>query len=215
MATSWTCEVYAAVNRLNGNLYIGATRIGVGSRKDRHLKLARDGGKGYFHSAIRKYGPENFAFFTLHQVRTFEEALALEKRMITKYSPEYNLTAGGEGVLNYKFGPESKERMRQAKLGKKLSLEHANKIRFANLGRKFPAKTKEERERRTEAVKKAVAARRRVVVCEQDGLEFIGIIEAAEFYGIGYKHVYHACHGRGYKWIVKQQGLSFKFKEKK
>ena len=48
-----------------------------------------------------------------------------------------NLTRGGDGVSGLRMGAASREKMRAAKIGKKLSIDHRKKLSAANKGREF------------------------------------------------------------------------------
>ena len=59
------CIVYAAINTLNGKVYVGATEKGLAGRRQKHLANAKRGQSGKFYTAIRKHGPEAFHFVPL------------------------------------------------------------------------------------------------------------------------------------------------------
>ena len=67
---------------------------------------------------------------------TNKEAMAAEKALIAQTENLVNLTSGGEGFEIY---PAAKEKMRQAKLGRRQSPEHAHKSRTNKIGKKQPA----------------------------------------------------------------------------
>jgi group I intron endonuclease len=95
--------VYLITNLVNGKKYVGCTIAPIKRRWGEHLSVARRGGRGPLHAAIRKYGPNSF---TIEAVRTIlgthDDLMSAEIRCIASYgtlSPSgYNLTAGGEGV---------------------------------------------------------------------------------------------------------------------
>lgn len=94
-------------------------RAGVNGRRYVH---------GRFHNAIKKYGWDNIEHIILKDGLTDEEACLYEQEMIAKYesfNPEkgYNVTLGGEGMLGVHPSDETKEKLRQANLGKKQSSE--------------------------------------------------------------------------------------------
>lgn len=113
----------------NGKVYIGKTsgtiesRAGVNGRRYVH---------GHFHNAIKKYGWDNIEHIVLKDGLTDEEACIYEQEMIAKYesfNPDkgYNITLGGEGMVGVKLSDETKEKLRQANLGKKQSKETIDK----------------------------------------------------------------------------------------
>lgn len=55
--------IYLVTNRVNGKEYVGQTRRPLRVRKSNHLRDARNGFKGVFNDAIRKYSPSSFEIF--------------------------------------------------------------------------------------------------------------------------------------------------------
>lgn len=150
-----TTVVYRAWNLINGKSYIGYTGRGLATRKKAHLNDARNGRGQVFHTAIRKYGPENFTFEVLGDFDGDEDLAKLyEQEAIAKYKPEYNLSYGGEGGSLHESSkkkisvanrgrkmPQSHHDKRVAFLtGRKHTPEAKEKIRQANLGRPSPTK---------------------------------------------------------------------------
>lgn len=76
-----------------------------------------------------------------------------ERRYIAQYPNLTNSTSGGEGLLNPT--PETRERMRQAQLGRKHSPERVEKARARMLGNKYGLGVKQS----PEHIAKAVAGR--------------------------------------------------------
>lgn len=107
--------IYMATNVVNGKQYIGFDSAWP-KRKATHLSNAfskTNRNQYYFHSAIRKYGKENFEWLVLYQSLDGEYAKnVMEQYFITEYrtytgftdSNGYNLTLGGDGVLG-RFKP--------------------------------------------------------------------------------------------------------------
>jgi len=92
--------VYMATNTVNGKRYIGATKFSLEARKLAHLKKCKSKCRGCpkFYAALKKYGPDNFAWMMLAKYETVEEAFAAEERLIAELKPEYNLINGGQAV---------------------------------------------------------------------------------------------------------------------
>lgn len=94
--------IYCFTNLINNKRYIGQS-IDVQERISQHkyrYKVKNDSGyRSAFHSALRKYGWENFSFSIIEEC-TIEELDNKEKYWIQKYntmSPYgYNLTVGGQ-----------------------------------------------------------------------------------------------------------------------
>lgn len=193
-------SLYIAVNKINNKLYVGITKKSVAARKSEHFVLARSGGGGLFHKAIRKYGEDSFEFITYLKFHDYKKLLEWERRVIGSMLPEYNLTAGGEGAFGYRASPETR---------KKLSISHKGKV-SKQRGIKRP----------TESVNRIVALRKargnyitkgKIVVCIDDGKTFKTIKEAASFYGIEFGHLGQVLKGK-FK-TNKVKGRSFAFVE--
>lgn len=167
--------VYLATNRVNGKTYIGITSKTLAARKSDHFSRARSltRKQTHFSQAIRKHGPEAFVFDVLSTWSTYEEALSEEKRIIAALKPNYNITAGGRGIL---IADRSNRK------------EWYAKVSAAQKGRSKPVT-----ERMVEANKKAALARTKLkVLCLNDG--FLGTIkEAAIRYGLRYRSILSVC----------------------
>ena len=131
---------YIATNKLNKKVYIGQS-LDCPKRRGEHENF--DGSAKLFHKAIKKNGVENFdwEFIPVKEEDLDEMEISLiaeYKSNVCRYGPDYgyNMTDGGGGNRGYKFSEESKERMRQAQLGKTLSEEHKKKISEACKGGK-------------------------------------------------------------------------------
>ncbi len=132
--------VYQATNSLNGHRYIGLTIQGLAAREREHRKLARRPTGGYhFHSAMRKYGEDNFVFSLMGEFGDDEELAKLyEREAIEAYKPEYNLSRGGEGgsmpaITRQRISASNKGRVGPM-LGRKFTEEHKAKIRANTKG---------------------------------------------------------------------------------
>lgn len=195
--------VYVAINSVNGKRYIGLTRLTLEKRRTTHLYHARKGRRGKFYSALRKHGPRAFQFSVLCFCETYQEACAAERRMVFELSPEYNMTAGGEGILGYRPPPSVRAKMSAAKAGRapwakgecpsdiraKLSASaKARKGREAIVGKRLAAILAN--------AKRANDRRRRPVVCLTDGKAFASATHAAEHYGYCNTTVLNLCNGR-------------------
>ena len=122
----------------SGKSYIGQTWYPK-KRQQQH-KEARS--KSYFHSAIKKYGFENFKYEILHENIQYQieldllESSEIENRK-TLHPYGYNLMITGRGG---KLSDEHKERIRSAHLSLKLKMPEYTKqcLLKANKGRKLP-----------------------------------------------------------------------------
>ena len=161
--TTGDVVVYRARNLVNGKSYIGFTAKGLAARRRRHLKDAKNLALTYpFYNAIRKYGPENFAFEVIMDFQGDEElAKIFEREAIEGWKPEYNLAAGGEGGTMHastraKIGAANRGRPSKLK-GRVLSEETRANMRAAQKG--HPAYNKGTT-RSAEAIRKTSEANR-------------------------------------------------------
>ena len=114
------CVVYVAVNKINNKLYVGATSKGLSYRMKGHFNDANRAsysGKSILISAIRKYGKDAFEFLIFAVCRDFKRALYGEQELIAAIMPEYNLTAGGEGMTGWKPSEDTLRRLSESHLG--------------------------------------------------------------------------------------------------
>lgn len=155
----WT--VYCHENCINGKRYVGITSQDI-------IDRWRDG-DGYkscsaFYNAIEKYGWDNFDHIILFDDVGEEFAKKKEIELISLFNCKvpngYNITDGGDGTLGREVSPETREKMRTAKIGKydgennpmygvpspnkgkHLSEETKQKIRDKKLGKKKSIETK-------------------------------------------------------------------------
>jgi group I intron endonuclease len=132
----WT--VYCHENIINGKRYVGITSRQISDRW-------RDG-KGYhnyFGNAIKKYGWNNFDHVILFNDVTEKFAKSKEKELINlfncRYPHGYNLTDGGDGNCGWHPSDETKKKISENQIGKHHHLhteETKEKIRQAKLGNK-------------------------------------------------------------------------------
>ena len=105
--------MYAHINKINGKIYIGQTRL-------KPEKRWRNG-NGYkesvlFWRAIQKYGWDNFDHEIIASNLTKEEADNFERLLIDKLQTQnnkfgYNLTGGGDGSGGTQMSKESRQKM--------------------------------------------------------------------------------------------------------
>jgi group I intron endonuclease len=143
-------EIYVITNKINGKQYVGQTRkyyvngqkYGFNKRFNKHISSSS---KDDWHKkcralygAIRKYGKDKFMIELLCDCDE-DELDDLEVKYISELntlSPNgYNLTVGGGSGRR---SDETRERMRQARLGKTLSEETKSKISKSLSGKNHP-----------------------------------------------------------------------------
>lgn len=94
--------IYKATNLVNNKSYIGKTEKSFDKRRSDHLNDAKKD-KGFaFHSAIRKYGEENFVWEIVEDNISDEVTLNQKEEhyiaLYESFGPKgYNMTKGGEG----------------------------------------------------------------------------------------------------------------------
>lgn len=154
--------VYVVLNTQNGKAYIGQTTRSVDVRWRCHINLARNGGGYRLQQAIRKYGEGVFTLSTLTHAATQNELNLAEDYWVSVFNSVdfdsgYNSVRGGQGrngpcaettkqkigaantgntnCLGRKISDATKQKMREAKFGKKHTEEHNAKIAEAGRGR--------------------------------------------------------------------------------
>lgn len=156
----------------SGKVYIGQT-FREAARKREHKSMAFNnksrGVTSPFHSAVRKYGYENFTYEVLYKIASddIEKATAiLNEREIyyiealnSRIPNGYNVAIGGESKVGYTMpeekrrriseankghtiNEEQRERLKKALIGHRVSEETKEKIRQAHLGKKLSEETK-------------------------------------------------------------------------
>ena len=125
--------IYMYVNKINGKRYIGLT-IDFNRRYNEHLKYNTQ----LIDKAIDKYGIDNFDIIILaHDIQTKEQMNNYEEFFIKRYNTlaingkGYNIAIGGQNCCYWDgYTEEQKEATKQ-------------KIREANLGKELPQETKD------------------------------------------------------------------------
>lgn len=140
-----TC-IYTITNKINGKIYVGKSNHFF-SRKSHHVVDLRNNSHNNEHlqKAWNKYGEENFLFEVLEEC---------EKEFL--YSQEHywcNILNTFDHNCGYNIKPTdplnkrgnsklSIEKTRKALLGRKLSIDHKQKLSIAKLGRQLSENTK-------------------------------------------------------------------------
>jgi len=92
--------IYKATCLVNNKIYIGLTKNSLHNRKWRHLYYAKTGIGNIFHSAIRKYGKENFIWEIIDTAKTYKELqkkeiIWIKKLLSNNRKIGYNIVLGG------------------------------------------------------------------------------------------------------------------------
>jgi group I intron endonuclease len=127
-------HIYAAKCSVNNKIYVGIT-VDLVRRKKEHKYQADIGKKTLFHSAIRKYGWNEFSWEIIETCPTLELAYEREclwiKRLNSQPPYGYNLTDGGIGIDGF----AEFRTVNNSNQGRALSEEHRNKISEASKGK--------------------------------------------------------------------------------
>lgn len=188
-------KVYVHVNKYNGKKYFGITCRDVRARWRRDGSGYKD--SGHFWKAICKYSWDGFHHWILFSGLDKETACKIEQQLIAEHKTTdgrfgYNLTSGGE---HYTPSNEVREKMRMAKVGRKLSKETCEKLSKAKKG---VPKTEEHRRKISEAQSKPVE-------CVETKRIYSGLNVAAKSVGVSPSCISDAIHGKqktasGFHW---------------
>ena len=140
----------------NGKKYVGIT-----TKKPKY-RWGCDG-VGYdtqlFGRVVRKYGWDNIDHTVIATNLSYEWACQLERILIRDYrlqDPDfgYNIYAGGErGNAGLRLSDEHKQKIRNANLGKKLSVETRHKLSVSHTGKKYGPMSEETKRKISESSK--------------------------------------------------------------
>ena len=129
--------IYKITNKINGNTYVGSA-VDIRKRWRNHayrLNLNNHHSKHLQH-AWNKYGADCFEFMIIEEC---SEGLLIEREQffIDTYQPEYNIALVAGSCLGTRRSQESKDKMRLAKLGKKMSPSFIAKQSSRMMGNKY------------------------------------------------------------------------------
>lgn len=208
-------NLYMARNKITDDFYIGITSVKLNQRRLNHESNARNQKyNSILHSAIRKYGPENFIWTKIGSMENYKDALDMEVHLIKEMSPKYNSTGGGEGWLGRKMSEENKSKLILSKVGKKRPIETIEKIRKSLTGKKRYVSPEElimlkenvkklheirKNNPKPNSEKQRLAAslcgkqKRKKVICVDDNLIFESATSAAKNYGVEITRISKVC----------------------
>ena len=206
--------VYRHINKINNKMYIGITA----QKPENRWGASGSNYKGspYFYNAINKYGWDNFIHEVLYINLTQEEACTLEKSLIAEYCTDnpsygYNCTTGGEksfkmneisrkkksqAMMGNKNGQhpcreDTKEKIRAAQKGKKLTPEHIQKLKQGAVNRKTVPCTEEKKKKLQNnhpAMKK--------IYCVETDTVYKSINECARALNLHASNISGVCRGK-------------------
>jgi len=143
LKTLRNCGIYIIQNNINNHIYIGSS-INIKKRFNSHLNLLNTNkhSNSHLQSAWNKYGKENFVFLHVETISIPESRLIRENKWIKIHKPEYNNIL--VNINGYFFhSEETKEKIRQKALGRKVSDETKAKIKETSKGRILSEETKQ------------------------------------------------------------------------
>ena len=148
--------IYLITNKINGKQYVGQTSKSLDARWKDHVQIRFRPSCSYLHSAIDKYGPDNFLVEILVTVQTKEEMNFYERALIkalgTKAPDGYNLTDGGDGGAGYVFTDEQRRKVSEGQRGRKMSQKAREKLLERNKGNTFSSGVKMPEEHRLKLI---------------------------------------------------------------
>lgn len=125
MARKVICGVYQILNNKNGKFYIGSSNS-INQRWYEHRRTLNKG--EHFNPILQaawiKYGSEAFSLIILEEVPV-GEVRAREAHFVSTLNPAYNISVVCEGVVAHKHTAESREKIRQSRIG----VKHSKKTR--------------------------------------------------------------------------------------
>lgn len=134
-----SARIYLIRNLVNGKGYVGFTVSTIEERWNQHcIESFSNNSSELLYRAMRKYGRFNFSIELITECEDEIFALKiLEPKYIEEYDTfvrnerGYNLTKGGEGAIGLIHTLESKQKMRDAKLGVPLTEDHKESLRIS------------------------------------------------------------------------------------
>lgn len=126
--------VYQIRNRRSGKCYIGSS-VNLKKRRVRHLSDLRRGQHPNVHlqAAFAKYGQDAFEFSVLENVAR-ERLIECEQHYLDTLQPEYNSAPTAGTSLGCQRSPETRKKIRKARLGQRHSAEARRKMREVRSG---------------------------------------------------------------------------------
>lgn len=191
--------IYQHINTFNNKCYIGQTSKSLDERWKKHLKEAKRNSNCAFHCAIRKYGAEAFEHKILCEIyrettEQLREVLDYYECYYIKYYDSYNhgynMTTGGDGMIEFKASEETKQKISKANTGKTHSVETRTKISKALKGKSF---SEEHRKKLATANK----TRCKKVRCIDTGVVYNSLTEAAKINNLNISSLSQACNSDG------------------
>jgi len=190
--------IYKVTNRINGKVYIGQTKQSLQKRWSNHC--CKNSHCSILHSAIEKYGAENFTVEQIDVAATKDELDKKEIFWISHYNSiapnGYNISSGGNG--NRGHVPTQKTLMKRSLA-----------LKGIHMGNDNPAKRADVRKKMSDAAKQRtgeLSSRGKAVRCVETNQVFPTAKEAGKHIGCSGKNIVAVCNGKritcgGYHWL--------------
>ena len=129
--------VYITTNLINGRQYVGDRSCDCLPEEDINYLGS---GRPLFKNTLKKYGKKNFKKEILEIFESRKESHANEKKYIRLYETHvsqggYNISwKGGYGSINDTLSEETKQKIREAHIGKKFSESHIRNLSESHKG---------------------------------------------------------------------------------
>jgi hypothetical protein len=166
---------------------------------------------------MAKYGEDAFDWAVIRQAPDFFSGLAAEREEIARRRGAldlYNLTDGGGGVKGHRHSAVSREKMAAAKRGKpspwsggKMPKEIRERLAACRRAERGAIRSEKAKAAMRQNSQTANAARRKSVVCLNDGVVYGSVTEAAVAYGVTHGRVSYLCSGSHRS----RSGLDFRY----
>ena len=135
-----TPGIYAIVNLVNQHFYVGSAKS-LSDRKHHHFRDLKSGKhkNSHLQRAYDAYGSDVFLFGILEHVEYVGDLLSREQYYIDTLDPEYNIARVAGSNLGTKTSPETRAKMRAARLANEQMLEQMEKLAADRRGKKLSA----------------------------------------------------------------------------
>jgi len=140
--------IYKLTNTVNEKVYVGSA-VNLGNRKENHYACLRNNKhkNGRLQHSWNKHGEASFEFSILEYVEDKNNLIEREQFWMDFYDVVgdngYNISPKAGSSLGVKHTAETRKRMSESRIGKKLSIEHCKKISEGNIGRVVTAETRQ------------------------------------------------------------------------
>lgn len=111
--------IYAVIRKSTDEIvYIGQTTQSLPKKKEKHLSESRKGRGSVLGAAIRKHTIVEFNFIELESCKNQQELCKMEKHLIKKFKPRYNVQEGGKKNSTPFLTAKSRKKIKRDKYSK-------------------------------------------------------------------------------------------------